>query len=241
MSSRRADFLAGAQATIPLIIGAMPFGVIFGALGVTAGLSPLATQMMSLLVFAGSSQFVAAGLIAQGAGLGIIALTTFVVNLRHALYAMSLAPYMRRLPHRWLVPLGFWLTDESYAVVIRRYKSGAHRDDGQWFYLGSALLMYLNWQLCTLVGILAGSQLSDAANWGLDVAMVVSFIGLVVPLIVDRPMLICALVAGCGAAAMHGMPHKVGLLFAALLGIGAGMLARRLSRSRIAQEALDAG
>ena len=105
-ASRRSEFVAGMKATIPLIVGAIPFGIIFGAVAVNAGISPMAAQAMSLFVFAGSAQFVAAGLVAGGAGLIIIILTTFVVNVRHGLYSMSLAPHVKQLPQRWLLPLG---------------------------------------------------------------------------------------------------------------------------------------
>jgi predicted branched-subunit amino acid permease len=103
-----------------MVVGAIPFGIIFGAVAVTGSrpLSPAAAMGMSLIVFAGSAQFIAAGLYGQGAGLAIIVLTTFIVNLRHALYSASLAPYMQRLSQKWLLPLGFWLTDETYAVVV---------------------------------------------------------------------------------------------------------------------------
>lgn len=120
-TGRSASFCLGARDSIPVIVGAVPFGIIFGALAINAGLSIYATLAMSVLVFAGSSQFVAAGLVAQGAGLLVIVLTTFVVNLRHALYAASLGPYLSKQAERWRIVLGFLLTDETYAVVVQRY------------------------------------------------------------------------------------------------------------------------
>src|SRR5687768_2624482 len=120
-STRRAEFLRGVRDTLPLILGAIPFGIIFGVIATASGLSPSATMAMSLLVFAGSSQFIAAGLVGQSVATAFIILTTFVVNLRHMLYSATLAPHMRHLPQRWLLPLGFWLTDESFAIVIARY------------------------------------------------------------------------------------------------------------------------
>lgn len=223
--TRRGEFVAGARDTIPLLVGAAPFGVIFGALAVTGGLSPAATMAMSLFVFAGSAQFIAAGLVAQGVGLGIIVLTTFVVNLRHALYAASLGPYMRGLSQKWLLPLAFWLTDESYAVVIRRYP----QDDGspyhRWYHLGSSVVMYVNWQCWTLIGLIAGTQLEGVAELGLDFAMVVTFIGIVVPLIINRPMLVCAVAAGVTAILTYNLPNQLWLMAAALVGIAAGMAA----------------
>ncbi len=210
-----------------MIVGAIPFGILFGALAVTSGLSPAAALGMSLLVFAGSAQFVAAGLLGQGVGVALIVLTTFVVNLRHALYAATLGPHLRGLSQRWLAPLGFWLTDETFAVVIHRYQQQPRMPQRQWYYLGSALAMYANWQLCTLVGIVAGSQLAGLAEWGLEFAMVATFIGIIVPRIVNRPMLICALVAGAVALLARGLPHQLGLMAGALAGIAAGVLAER--------------
>ena len=222
--TRRGEFVAGVKATIPLVIGAIPFGIIFGALATNSGISPAGTLGLSLFVFAGSAQFIAAGLVAKGLGVAVIVFTTFIVNLRHVLYAASLAPHMKHLPQRWLLPLGFWLTDETYAVVVTRYP----RDDGSaykhWYHLGSALFMYVNWQLCTVVGVIAGQQ-PGLADLGLDVAMTVTFTGIVVPLLVNRPMVLCALAAGGSAVLFNDMPNKMGLMIAALLGIAAGVLA----------------
>lgn len=227
--SRQREFIDGMRATIPLILGAIPFGIIFGALAVTEwGLSTSGAQGMSIFVFAGASQFIAGGLIGEGVSMFLIILTTFTVNLRHGLYSASLAPFMKHLPHSWLVPLGFWLTDESYAVVIQRYNSEQKNEYTHWFFLGSAVLMYTNWQLCTLIGIVAGNSIEDPASWGLDFAMVVTFTGIIVPMIKNRPMLIAALVAGVSAVLFQGMPNRIGLFIAGTLGIAAGYIAETM-------------
>lgn len=224
---RRTEFINGIKDTFPLMLGALPFGVIFGAIGVTGGLSPAAVMGFSIFVFAGSAQFIAAGLVAQGVGVGFIILTTFIVNLRHALYAVSLSPYMKHLSQRWIAPLAFWLTDETYAVIIRRYPTADESPYKHWYHLGSSIAMYLNWQFWTLVGLIAGTQLEGMADWGLDVAMVVTFIGIVVPMIVNRPMVVCAVVAGITAIFAHGLPNQSGLMVASLVGIVAGVLAEQ--------------
>ena len=223
-ASRVGEMRQGARDTLPLLIGAVPFGIIFGALAISSGLSPLASLGMSLFVFAGSAQFVAVGLITQGTGVALIVLTTFVVNLRHALYSASLAPYVRQLSQRWLLPLAFWLTDETYAVVINRYRKKDTAPFKHWYFFGSALAMYINWQLCTVLGIIAGQQLQGMAEWGLEFAMVVSFIGIVVPMLVSRPMLVCALVAGITACVLRDLPNQLGLIFAAMAGVIVGYL-----------------
>jgi len=222
MTSARQEFIRGLKDTIPLIIGAIPFAIIFGALAITAGLSVWATMGLSLIVFAGSAQFVAAGLVAQGAGVGLIVLTTLIVNLRHGLYSASLGPYVKHLPQRWLVPLAFWLTDESYAVVIQRYRESDDSPNKHWYYLGSAILMYCNWQVFTVIGIVTGQSLSAIRDWGLEFALVLTFIGIVVPLLVTRAMLASAVVAGSVALMGIDLPHQLGLMLGALAGIVVG-------------------
>ena len=222
------EFLAGFKATIPLEIGAIPFGIIFGALAVTSGLTPGAAMAMSLFVFAGSSQFIAAGLVASGTGIGIIVLTTFIVNLRHALYSITLAPHMKHLSQKWLLPLGFWLTDESFVVAANRYAQTDESPHKHWFFLGSEVFMYTNWQLCTLIGIVAGQAIPDPLSWGLDFAMVVTFLGMVVPMVKNRATLAAVVVSATVAVVGNGLPNKMGLILAALSGVGAGLVIEQL-------------
>lgn len=226
--SRQKEFWAGVKTTIPLVLGAIPFGIIFGALAVNSGLSPASTQAMSLFVFAGSAQFIATGLIASGTGALIIILTTFIVNLRHALYSATLAPYMKNLPQKWLLPLGFWLTDESFVVVAQRYQEKDTSPFKHWFFLGSAVFMYTNWQLCTYIGIIAGQSFENPLSWGLDFAIVVTFIGMLVPLVKDKATVVAVSISALSAFFANGLPNKLGLIVAAVLGIVAGMIANNI-------------
>lgn len=218
------EFLAGARQTIPLIVGAIPFGIIFGTLAQTNGLSFAAALAMSAFVFAGSSQFIALGLLGAGSPVGIIILTTFVVNLRHLLYAIGLLPYLKSLSQPWKVALGFWLTDETFMVAIQRYRQSDRSPHKHWFHLGSALAMYTNWQLSTLLGLTVGQSLPNAANWGLDFAMVATFIGMTIPYLKNRPMVATVLVAGIIALLARSLPHQLGIMVAAITGIAIGVI-----------------
>lgn len=226
--TRRSELVAGIRATTPLIVGAIPFGIIYGALATTAGLSPAATLSMSAFVFAGSAQFIAVGLVEAGASLAIIWLTTLVVNLRHVLYSATLAPYMKHLPQRWLAPLGFWLTDESFVIVIQRYEQTDESPYKHWYFLGSALAMYSNWQLCTLVGLVAGRSIPNPQDWGLDYAMVATFIGMLVPLIRNRAVVVAVIVAGASAVIAYPLPNQLYLMVAAVLGVIGGVIAEMI-------------
>lgn len=112
---------------------------------------------MSLFVYAGSAQFIATGLVASGVGVGFIVLTTLVVNLRHALYGATLGPHVKKLSQKWLLPLGFWLTDETFVVTAMHYEKKDGSPNKHWFFLASSLFMYSMWQLTTLIGIVAGT------------------------------------------------------------------------------------
>lgn len=231
-AGRSHEFIQGAKATLPLIIGAIPFGIIFGTLAEPSGLSVWGALAMSLFVFAGSSQFIALGLLAAGAALPVIIATTFVVNLRHLLYAANLVPKVRHLPQRWRMLMAFGLTDETFATVSNRFLKQEDTSLAHWFYLGSFLAMYSNWVLCTAIGVALGELFPDMTEWGLDFAMSVTFIGMVVPYLTNRPMWAAVIVAGVIAMATTAMPHKLGLIVAAISGISVGvMLQTLLTRS----------
>lgn len=235
-SLKRREMLDGAKATVPLIIGAIPFGIIFGTLAGPSGLSALGALAMSVFVFAGSAQFIALGLLAAGAATPVIIATTFVVNLRHILYAANLVPKVGHLPHRWRVMMAFGLTDETFAAVSNRFLLQDNTEHAHWFYLGSWLAMYGNWVFCTGLGIALGELFPDMTDWGLDFAMSVTFIGMVVPYLKSKPMWGAVIVSGVIAMATIGMPHKLGLMVAALCGISTGLSLHLLLKRQSAPE-----
>ncbi len=226
--SARSEFLSGVGAMLPLLVGVAPFGLIFGALTPAAGLSAAGAMAMSAFVFAGSAQFIAAGLLAAGTGPWLIVLTTLVVNLRHLLYGATLAPHLRHLPHRWQTLLAYVTTDESYAVSILRYQSDDESPCKHWYFLGSALTLLTVWLATTAVGIAAGQAIPAPLSWGLDFALPVTFIGLLIPHVKGRPTLAAMAVAGLTAVAAHRLPNNLWLLLAALAGVAAGVWAERI-------------
>ena len=225
--SRLQHFLYGCRDSIPMIVGILPFGLIYGALASLAGLSLAQALGMSLLVYAGSAQFIAISLLTLGSGTLVILLTTLVVNLRHVLYSAALQPYVGGLSQRWRVPLAFGLTDETFAVVQRRYLARGMSEHGQWYHAGVALPLYLSWVGSSLVGALFGQSVPNLAGWGLDFAMLATFIGIVVPALRNQPQIAAALVAGAVALLCHAWPYKLGLMAAALSGIAVGVWLER--------------
>jgi 4-azaleucine resistance transporter AzlC len=234
--SRLQQFLYGCRDSIPMIVGILPFGLIYGALASLAGLSLGQALGMSLLVYAGSAQFIAISLLTLGSGMLVILLTTLVVNLRHVLYSAALQPYVGKLSQRWRVPLAFGLTDETFAVVQRRYLARGMTEHGQWYHAGVALALYLSWVSSSLVGALFGQSVPNLAGWGLDFAMLATFIGIVVPALRNQPQIAAALVAGAVALLCHAWPYKLGLMAAALSGIAVGVWLERRKPSVTAGE-----
>lgn len=229
-------FLQGIRDSIPMVVGILPFGLIYGALASLAGLGLWQALGMSLLVYAGSAQFIAISLLTAGSGAAVILLTTLIVNLRHVLYSAALQPYVGPLPQRWRLPLAFGLTDETFAVVQRRYLARGMSGHGQWYHAGVALTLYLSWVGSSLIGVVFGRGVPDLAGWGLDFAMLATFIGIVVPALRNRPQIAAALVAAGVALLTQAWPYKLGLLAAALAGIGAGVvLERRAGRGLIGE------
>jgi len=217
------EFADGARDTFPMMVGAAPFGVIFGTL-VTAG--PLAWwhgELMSLIVFAGSAQFIAIGLLAGGAGALVVIATTLIVNLRHLLYSATLAPYVAHLPLRWRATLGALMTDEVFAVAYARYRHTRPGEMGPHYFLGSGVAMYVNWQIWTVVGLLFGAAFPGLQALGLDFATAATFIAIVVPQLAAFRYLAAAATAGVIAQLCHALPYKLNLLAAVVAGVTVGV------------------
>lgn len=222
MNEKTKLFLAGIRAEIPLLIGVFPFGMIYGALAMNAGLEKLAAQMMSSIVFAGSAQFVTTQLVRDAAPGFVIVLTIAVVNLRHMLYSASLAPYLAHLSLPWKTLLSYLLTDEAYAPSVIQYERAGVQPFSHWFLFGAGLALWSTWQASTALGILLRVAIPE--SWSLDFALPLTFIAMIVPVLKGRPHIMAALSAGVVALVASALPFKLGLILAALVGIVVGTL-----------------
>ncbi|HSJ88443.1 MAG TPA: AzlC family ABC transporter permease [Anaerolineales bacterium] len=233
MTEQRKNFWAGVRAEIPLLIGVFPFGLIYGVLALGSGLSVSAAQMMSSIVFAGSSQFITSQLVHESAPGIVLILTIAVVNLRHMLYSASLAPYLSSLSMRWKVLLSYFLTDEAYAPSIIQYEEQGRTPFSHWFVLGAGFSLWLIWQVSTAIGIFLGSAIPE--SWSLDFALPLTFIAMVMPVLKNRPSILAALSAGMVALLAYSLPYKLGLILAALIGIVVGtILEKKASLTELA-------
>ena len=211
------EFFLGVTAMLPLLLGVVPFGLVFGVLGISSGLTKTETILMSSIVFAGASQVVFAQLWAAGSAYFVITSSVALINLRHVLYSASVAEYLKKLSFKWRIILGYLLTDESFAVSIERLRVHGESRPVHFFMLGSGLTLWLAWQISTIVGVIAGSTIPE--NWELAFAIPLTFIAIVVPLLKNTPTIICALTSCLIAIFGQSLPWNTWIIVAALGGI----------------------
>ena len=217
------ELATGVRDLAPLLVGVVPFGLIYGVLARASGVSPWAAMAMSSILFAGSSQFMLAQLYATGAPALVMVATVALVNLRHALYSASLAPHVMHLPRRWKAALAYLLTDEAYAATVGRYGRAPVGPHAHWHWLGAGVVLWSGWQVSTACGIVLGARLPAAVP--LDFALPLTFIAIIVPMIRSRAALATALAAAAVALATAHLPYKLGLMLASLAGIAVGWVA----------------
>jgi len=227
ISTRSQEFWTGVRQELPLQLGVAPFGLVFGVLGLASGLSPLQTILLSSIVFGGASQVVFAQLWGAGVPSPVVGASVSVINLRHALYSASIAPYLRSLPLVWRIPLAYLLTDEAYAVTIHRLRNEPASPHQHYHLLGTGMTLWLCWQITTVTGVIFGSTIPQ--SWSLEFAIPLTFIALVAPAIRKRADLAACLTAGIIAVAGQPLPWKSWIILAAIGGIAAGYLTHRHS------------
>lgn len=187
----------GVTAAWPICLGYVPIGLAFGVLAQKAGLTPAEIGLMSLLVFAGSAQFIAVSMLGSGAAAIPIILTTFTVNLRHLLMSSSLAVHLQRLSAGWLSLYAYGVTDESFALNMTRFR------DASWDWRRALVLNHtsnLAWIASTVIGGIGG-QFIPAGAFGIDYALPAMFICLLVLQIRNVLYVAVALMAGLLAVA----------------------------------------
>ncbi|MEK2535969.1 AzlC family ABC transporter permease [Tetragenococcus halophilus] len=169
-------FVDGMKACVPTILGYLGIGFALGVVGKGVGLSVFAIFLMSVIVYAGSAQFIICGLIAIQAPITSIIATVFLVNLRHFLMSLSVAPYFRQASLLENVGIGTLLTDESYGVLTMALKRMG-KVSVAWTN-GLNICAYLTWIVATVLGGLLGNFIPEPEIFGLDFALVAMFLGL---------------------------------------------------------------
>ncbi len=217
----------GARAGWPICLGYLPIGLAFGVLAQKAGLAPWQVGLMSLLVFAGSSQFIAVAMLQAGAGIAAIVATTFVVNLRHALMSSSLAVPLAGASRRFLALFAYGITDESFALNSSLFREGA------WDRYRALALNHaanLTWIAATVAGAFAGQFIAPGA-FGIDYALIGMFLCLLVFQLRSRVHAATALLSGALALVLYlALPGNGYVVLGSVLGATGGFALRRWAR-----------
>jgi len=195
------SFADGLKAGVPIAVGYLPIAVTFGLLAGSAGIPSHITAMMSLLIFAGASQFVGVNLMALGTSHWEIILTTFILNLRHFLMTASISRRIKHgTPKGWMALLSFGVTDETFTVASLRRE----RELGPGFVLGLNLIAFSAWNIGTWMGTFLGAGLPEQFQASMGIALYAMFIGLLVP---SMRTSIKVLVIAVLAMAIHSLLH----------------------------------
>ncbi len=198
-------YFDGVKDASPVILGFIAIGLAFGVVAKTAGITVSEVALMSLILYAGSAQFVTVGLIAAGMPASAIVVTIFLVNVRHLLYSAAISPHVRHLSVWKNALIGAELTDESFAVASSRLARGLPASAGWFFGVNNA--SHATWVVCTTLGAILGSSIADTRVLGFDFALAAMFAALLILQIANRPKVWTAvvtasvggLVAVCGS------------------------------------------
>jgi len=230
-------FVHGVRTLIPLTPGVIPFGLVTGVMAIEMGMSPGMSMGMTLLFYSGSAQLVALQLLQNGALPVTIVVTALIINLRFIMYSASLAPYLHHLPRRWTWPVSYVLSDQSYALCTLKFSSGELGRFAHHFYAGTAVAMWLTWQLSVVAGVYLGASIPQA--WSLSFAVPLSFLALLVPNIRSSASLGAAVVGGVIAVLAIKMPYNLGLVTASLGGVIAGLLIENSRKKTLSRTSTD--
>ncbi len=218
--SRSRLFLHGTVAMLPLSIAVIPWGLLAGSYAVESGLTIIESQALSAILFAGSAQLVATGMIKAGASLTTMLLATFFITSRHFLYSVSMRSKVSPLPLRWRLALGYLLTDELFALCGQQ----SDKQFDRWYALGAGLSFYLFWNIVTFIGILAGNYIPSMNELGLEFAVAATFIAIVIPNVKTSPVLAAVVASLVIAVTCSYFAIESGLMIASVGGMVAGYL-----------------
>lgn len=235
----RAAIRAGLRDGLLLELGYIPFDLAAGAVMAQTSVDPAVSIASGPIIFAGAAQLVAVQLMASGAGIPLIVLTVFIVNARHLLYSASLAPHMSEWSRGQRLAGAFFLSDPTYALMITRYErpegAGSKREQ-LGYYFTTAIVLWVGWSVLLAIGVLFGGLIPPWVP--LELAIPLTFLLLVLPLLKDHAGVTAASVGGFAAFLAKDLPLGSGLIVGATAGLIAGSIV--LSRTKPPLEDTDA-
>ena len=215
-------FIKGILDILPLMIPVVPFGIIYGVIGVEIGLSPMEVFAMSFVIFAGSSQIAFAQLFAAGASPLVMISSVAVINSRHILYGAVLAEYLGKLRLTWKILLSYLMADQAFSVSSAYFKKNVKNKNVHFHMLGSGLTLWSLWQLSTLIGIVLGNIVP--AQLGLEFAIPLTFFSLILSELRKLDHVIIILISGICSVLTYNFPFKIYIIFSAIFSLAISIM-----------------
>ena len=218
MQANWREFWKGVLAQLPLQLGVVPFGLVFGVLGIASGLSAAQTILMSSIIFGGASQVVFAQLWSIGASPMVTGGSVAIINLRHIIYSASISRYITELSLRWRLILGYLLTDEAFAVSFQEFEN--KNKFAHFHLLGGGLTLWIFWQISTIAGVFLGTKIPSGFN--LEFAIPLTFIAIILPKLRSLAHLGAAITASFIAIFGQYLPNNLWIILAVIIGMVVG-------------------
>jgi len=206
MSKKTENLLKGFYDVSPLLLPVVPFGIIFGAIGIELGFGPYITYATSIIIFSGASQIVFFQLLSNGASSLIAITSSSVVSTRHLLYGAVVAQYLSKLSLMWKIFLSYLLTDQAFAVSQEFFKKNSNDEYKHYHLLGAGLTLWIVWQLTTVIGILLGSIVPE--ELGLSFTIPLTFLALLINYFRKIDHLIVIFLSGLSSILFYDAPLK---------------------------------
>lgn len=210
----------------PTLFGIAAWGMVVGVAMVKSGLSLYQCIGMTLLVFAGTAQLASLPLILANAPIWVVFATALVVNLRFVIFSAVLAPHFAHLPWYRRLQLGYTAGDITVNLFMQRFPTEAPAAGKVSYLKGLMTPNWMSWQIGSLAGIFLGNAVP--AEWGLGFAGTLAILCILVPAMLSSAALCGVLVASATAVLAYGLPYKLGMLLAVLLGMAASMLVQEI-------------
>jgi 4-azaleucine resistance transporter AzlC len=197
------------------MIPVVPFGIIYGVIGMDLGIGPYMTLGLSIIIFGGASQIVLLQLFSGGASTLVIISSVAAVNARHVLYGAVLSEHLSSLKLYWKIILSYVMTDQAFAVSNDYFKKNKKNNNNHYHLLGSGFTCWIIWQVSTILGIILGSVVPEELGLGFTISL--TFLALLISDFRKFRNIIVMLISGIVATAGYTViPFKAYIIVAAL-------------------------
>ena len=228
MSKRSENFLKGFYDVLPLLLPVVPFGIIFGAIGVELGFGPYVTYATSIIIFSGASQIVFFQLLSNGASSLVAITSSSVISTRHLLYGAVVAQYLSKLSITWKIFISYLLTDQAFAVSNEYFKKNTSNKFKHYHLVGSGFTLWFIWQFTTIIGIVLGSIVPE--ELGLTFTIPLTFLALLVNYLRNIDHLIVIIMSGVSSIIFFDAPFKSYIIISSIIALFVATIIIRIKK-----------